>query len=82
MQGDARRLLLEPYRTQFRGCRRCSSLIKRSRRATIARLADGPCRTAPQLTEHEPGHYVSCHFAGELELSGAMDHPSVRVANR
>ena len=50
---------------------------------TRCRFAQEVCATtAPQLTEHEPGHYVSCHFAGELELAGAMDHPAARVDNR
>ena len=47
---------------------------------TRCRFAQEVCATTvPQLTEHEPGHHVSCHFAGELELAGAMDHPVVRV---
>ncbi|GMQ75607.1 MAG: dipeptide ABC transporter ATP-binding protein [Gammaproteobacteria bacterium] len=50
---------------------------------TRCRFVQEVCATTvPQLTEHEPGHRVSCHFAGELELAGALDHPAVRVDNR
>ncbi len=35
------------------------------------RYAEDRCRTeAPTLTEVRPGHFASCHFAGELELTG------------
>ncbi len=27
----------------------------------------------PQLREHSPGHFVRCHFAGELDLGGVAD---------
>ncbi len=42
---------------------------------TCCRFAQGVYATmVPQLTEHEPGRHVSCHFAGDLEFAGAMDH--------
>ncbi len=35
------------------------------------RYAQGRCQTeAPELREAEPNHFVSCHFAEELSLSG------------
>jgi oligopeptide/dipeptide ABC transporter ATP-binding protein len=50
---------------------------------TRCRFAREVCATtAPQLTEYDAGQYVSCHFAGELDLKGAMDHPAARVDNR
>ena len=50
---------------------------------TRCRFAQEVCATTvPPLSEHEPGHYVSCHFAGELELAGAMDHPAAQADDR
>jgi peptide/nickel transport system ATP-binding protein len=37
------------------------------------RYVEEACRTeTPQLTEIQPGHYVSCHRAGELRLKGIV----------
>jgi len=50
---------------------------------TRCRFAQEICATTvPLLSEHQPGHHVACHFAGDLELAGATDHPVVRVNNR
>ena len=50
---------------------------------TRCRFVQEVCATtAPQLTEHVSGHYVSCHFAGDLDLAGAMDHPAEHVDKR
>ncbi len=43
---------------------------------TRCRFAQDVCATqAPRLTSLEPDTLVSCHFAGELDLKGAADHP-------
>ncbi|MBI1279394.1 MAG: ATP-binding cassette domain-containing protein [Anaerolineaceae bacterium] len=40
---------------------------------TRCRYAKPECaEKVPQLTEVEPGHWVSCHFAKELQLKGIM----------
>jgi oligopeptide/dipeptide ABC transporter ATP-binding protein len=50
---------------------------------TRCRFAQEICATTvPLLSEHQPGHHVACHFAGDLELAGAVDHPVVRVNKR
>ena len=41
---------------------------------TRCRYARDECRRSmPRLQEHEPGHFVACHFAGELQLEGALE---------
>ncbi len=43
---------------------------------TRCRFATEQCATTmPGLTEVNPGHYAACHYAGELDLKGALDHP-------
>jgi oligopeptide/dipeptide ABC transporter ATP-binding protein len=50
---------------------------------TRCRFAQDVCvAKAPPLAEFATGHYVSCHFAGDLDLKGAMDHPASTVARR
>jgi peptide/nickel transport system ATP-binding protein len=40
------------------------------------RYAKDVCKTdAPAMTEIEPGHFASCHFAGQLALRGLKDRP-------
>jgi len=40
---------------------------------TRCRYADALCRQAqPVLTEHAPGHFSACHYAGTLRLAGAF----------
>ncbi len=44
---------------------------------TRCRYADETCRTkVPALREIEPGHFVSCHYAETLELTGALTQHS------
>jgi peptide/nickel transport system ATP-binding protein len=44
---------------------------------TRCSYAQEKCRTdPPELTESQPGHFVACHFADQLNLKGALDHGS------
>ncbi len=43
------------------------------------RYAEDRCKTeTPELREIEPGHYVRCHLAEELSLSGVKDLPAAK----
>ena len=46
------------------------------------RYATEVCRTqAPQLRELKPGHFVSCHRADELTLTGVSEHAATKPAS-
>lgn len=46
---------------------------------TRCSYAKDNCRTdPPAMTEADPGHFVACHYAGELDLKGALDHAAER----
>ncbi len=50
---------------------------------TRCRFAQAICESKPPaLQAAEPDHFVACHFAGDLDLKGAMDHPSAAPAER
>ncbi len=48
---------------------------------TRCRFAQAICESEPPaLQAAEPDHFVACHFAGDLDLKGAMDHPNTAPA--
>ncbi len=50
---------------------------------TRCRFAQAICESKPPaLQAAEPDHFVACHFAGELDLKGAMEHPGAAPAER
>jgi peptide/nickel transport system ATP-binding protein len=46
---------------------------------TRCSYAQEKCRADPPgLTEFQPGHFVACHYADQLNLKGALDHGAAR----